>query len=325
MMSKKFHWGILGTGSIASKFATDLQNLPDADCYAVGSRSVESAKRFGGRFGSVKNYGSYEALMADPDVDAIYIATPHPFHKENTLACLAAGKPVLCEKPFAINSADSIEMVQQAREHGVFLMEAMWTRFLPVQVKVREWLADGMIGEPLSLVCDFGFRAGFNPGSRLFDPALGGGALLDVGIYTLSYASMVFGSQPERIQADATLGETGVDEQNAELLTYKNGAQAQLSSSIRVTTEQRVRISGTEGSITVPNFWHATEATLVKADGSTERATGESGYHFEAAEVMRCVREGKLENDVMPLDETIDIMRTMDAVRILIGLQYPME
>jgi predicted dehydrogenase len=324
-MKNTFRWGILGTGSIASKFATDLGRLPDAVCYAVGSRSIESAQRFGNRFDAVKNYGSYEALMADPEVDAIYIATPHPFHKENTLACLAAGKPVLCEKPFAINSADSIEMVQQARERGVFLMEAMWTRFLPVQMKVREWLADGMIGEPLSLVCDFGFRAGFNPKSRLFDPALGGGALLDVGIYTLSYASMVFGSQPERIQADATLGETGVDEQNAELLTYADGAQAQLTSAIRVTTEQRVRISGTEGSITVPDFWHATAATLVKADGSMENATGESGYHFEAAEVMRCVGDGRLESEEMPLDETIDIMRTMDAVRVLIGLKYPME
>ena len=324
-MSDIFKWGILGTGSIASKFATDLQHLPDAVCYAVGSRSLESAERFGNRFDAVKNHGSYEALMADPEVDAIYIATPHPFHKENTLACLAAGKPVLCEKPFAINSADSIEMVQAAREKSVFMMEAMWTRFLPVQVKVREWLAGGMIGEPLSLICDFGFRAGFNPKSRLFDPALGGGALLDVGIYTLSYASMVFGSQPEKIAADAFLGESGVDEQNAELFTYANGAQAQLSSAVRVTTAQQVRIAGSEGSITVPDFWHATEATLTKADGSTEKVTGESGYHFEAMEVMQCVRAGKLESDVMPLDETVDIMRTMDAVRVLIGLTYPME
>lgn len=324
-MTEKFRWGILGTGAIANKFATDLANLPDAMPYAVGSRTQESADGFGSKYGMLKAYGSYQALIEDPDVDAIYIATPHPFHKENALACLEGGKPVLCEKPFAINSADSIEMVSKAREKGVFMMEAMWTRFLPVQVQVQAWLKAGAIGTPLMLQCDFGFRAGFNPNSRLFDPALGGGALLDVGIYTISYASMVFGQQPAAILADAFLGETGVDEQNSEIFTYPNGAQALLSSAIRVTTGHSVRISGSEGAITMPNFWHATEATLVKADGSTETVTGETGYHFEAAEVAACVHAGKLESERLPLDETVEIMRTMDTVRSLIGLSYPME
>jgi predicted dehydrogenase len=324
-MPEKFRWGIIGTGAIANKFATDLGRLSDAECYAVGSRSQISADGFAEKYGMSKAYASYERLIADPGVDGIYIGTPHPFHKENTIACLENGKPVICEKPFAVNSADTIEMVSKAREKGVFLMEAMWSRFLPVQVQVQDWLTEGMIGKPMALHCDFGFRAGFNPAGRLFDPNLGGGALLDVGIYTISYASMVFGRQPESILAEAFIGETGVDEQNAEIFTYPNGEQAILSSAIRVSTDHRVRISGTDGSIVVPNFWHATEATLAKADGTTEKVIGESGYHFEAAEMMECVRAGKLESDRLPLNETVEIMRTMDSVRALIGLQYPME
>ena len=324
-MSETFRWGILGTGAIARKFVTDLEKLSNAEPYAVGSRAQASADDFAGQFGIQHAYGSYAALMQDSNVDAIYVATPHPFHKQNTLACLEAGKPVLCEKPFAVNSADAIEMVSKAREKGVFLMEAMWTRFLPVQVQVQEWIKAGKIGKPLALHCDFGFRAGFNPQSRLFDPALGGGALLDVGIYTISYASMVFGRQPETILADAFLGETGVDEQNSEIFIYPDGEQAVLTSAIRVSTAHRVRISGTEGAIEVPNFWHATEATLITADGSTEQASGEAGYQFEAAEVAECIQAGKLESERMSLDETVEIMRTMDTVRAMIELKYPME
>ena len=324
-MTEKFRWGIIATGAISNKFATDLANLHDAVPYAVGSRSQASADAFAKKYGMEKAYEGYDALIADPNVDAIYIGTPHPFHKENTISCLEGGKPVLCEKPFAINSADTIEMVSKARELGVFLMEAMWSRFLPVQVQVQKWLKTGAIGKPLDLHCDFGFRGNFDPKSRLFNPEMGGGALLDVGIYTISYASMVFGRQPESIKADAFISELGVDEQNAEIFTYPDGEQAVLSSGIRVSTEHRVRISGTEGSIMVPNFWHATEATLTKSDGTTEKVVGQSGYQFEADEVAQCVRAGKLESERMPLDETVEIMRTLDSVRAMVGLSYPME
>ncbi|MEE4195767.1 MAG: Gfo/Idh/MocA family oxidoreductase [Anaerolineae bacterium] len=324
-MTEKFKWGIIGTGAITNKFTADLANLPDAVPYAVGSRSQASADTFAEKFSMPKAYKGYEAVMADPDVDAIYIGTPHPFHKENTIACLEAGKPVLCEKPFAINSADAIEMVNKAREKGVFLMEAMWTRFLPVQLKVQEWLKKGEIGDVLSLTCDFGFRTDFNPEGRLFNPELGGGALLDVGIYTISYASMVFGQQPEKIHADAFLGKSGVDEQNAQIFTYADGQQAILSSAIRIATEHRARISGTQGSIVTPNFWHATEATITNTKGKSKTVTGEYGYQFEAAEVANCVKSGKLESDRMPLDETIAIMQTLDSIRAQIGLSYPME
>jgi predicted dehydrogenase len=315
----------LGTGTISSKFAADLANLPDARPYAVGSRTQESADAFARQFGMPKAYASYEALMADPEVDAIYIGTPHPFHKENTLACLSAGKPVLCEKPFAINSADAIEMVSKAREAGVFLMEAMWTRFLPVQVHVQQWLREGAIGKPLALYCDFGFQTDFDPHSRLFDPALGGGALLDVGIYPVSYASLVFQQQPASILADAYLGESGVDEQNAMVFTYTDGAQAMVSSAIRAITRQDVFISGTQGTILIPEFWHAAEASLTNANGKTKKVKGKAGYQFEAAEVAACVRAGKLESERMPLDETVEILRTMDSIRAKIGLRYPME
>ncbi len=324
-MKQEFRWGIIGTGAITNKFAADLANLPDAAPYAVASRSQASADQFAAKFGMPKAYQGYEAVMADPDVDAIYIGTPHPYHKENTIACLEAGKPVLCEKPFAINSADAIEMVNKAREKGVFLMEAMWTRFLPVQVQVQEWLKKGKIGDVLSLTCDFGFRTEFNPEGRLFNPELGGGALLDVGIYTISYASMVFGQQPEKIKADAFLGESGVDEQNAQLFTYAEGQQAILSSAIRIATEHRARISGTQGSIVIPNFWHATEATMTTNSGKSTTITGGSGYQFEADEVAKCVKAGKLESDRMPLDETIAIMQTLDSIRAQIGVSYPME
>ncbi|MCD6474986.1 MAG: Gfo/Idh/MocA family oxidoreductase [Anaerolineaceae bacterium] len=324
-MNEKFRWGILGTGAIAKKFAADLQNLPDAECFAVGSRKLETAKKFAKQFHMPIAHGSYADLIADEAVDAIYLATPHPFHIENTLACLEGGKPVLCEKPFAINAKEAATMISTARDKGVFLMEAMWSRFLPVNQKVREWLDEGLIGDPLYLMVDFGFKGTFNPVNRLYNPALGGGALLDVGIYTTSYASMVFQSQPMQIAAVGSMGKTGVDEQNSMLFTYENGAQALLRSAIRIQTEHKVRIEGTRGAIVVPDFWHATEATLSVGGKKPVTFTGESGYQFEAAEVMRCVRAGEVESKIMPLNETLAIMETMDVIRGQMGLTYPME
>ena len=324
-MEKKFRWGILGTGAIAKKFATDLQNLDDAECFAVGSRKMETAKEFAEQFHMPIAHGSYADLIADEAVDAIYLATPHPFHIENTLACLEGGKPVLCEKPFAINAKEAAIMISAARKKDVFLMEAMWSRFLPVNLKVREWLDEGLIGDPLYMMVDFGFKGPFNPVNRLFDPALGGGALLDVGIYTTSYASWVFKSQPEQITAVGIMGKTGVDEQNSMIFTYGNSAQALLRSAIRIQTEHKVRIEGTRGVIVVPDFWHATEATLTIDGEKPVTFTGESGYQFEAAEVMRCVRSGEVESKIMPLDETLSIMETMDVIREQMGLTYPME
>lgn len=328
-MTNRIRWGILGTGSIANKFATGLAILPDAELVAVGSRAQASADAFAATFKVPHRHASYEALAADPDVDVVYVATPHPLHHPNTLMCLEAGKAVLCEKPFAINAREADDMVSVARERRLFLMEAMWTRYLPVVVRVREWLAEGRIGKPRMVTADFGFRAGFNEESRLFDRAMGGGALLDVGIYPISLASMVFGRQPSRIAGFADLGKTGVDEQAAIVFAYDQGELANLYTAIRTTTPQEAVIMGEEGSIRIHSpFWYGTTATLTvngKDPETVELPYLGNGYTHEAMEVMRCLRAGALESPVMPLDETIALMKTLDAIRAQWGLTYPTD
>jgi predicted dehydrogenase len=327
-MTDKIRWGILGPGNIAKKFAKGLSVLPDAELVAVGSRTQENADAFGDQFDVPRRHASYEALAADPKVDVIYVATPHPFHKENTILCLEAGKAVLCEKPFAINAAEAKEMIALAREKKLFLMEAMWTRFLPIIVKVRELLAKGVIGEVQMLNADFCFRAEFDPKSRLLAPHLGGGALLDVGIYPISLASMVFGS-PSRVTSLAHLGETGVDERSAYLLGYDGGQLAILSAAIRTDSPREVTLMGTEGKIRIhPEWWCGTTLTL-SVEGQENKTIRlplkKNGYEYEAIEVNERLREGKLESDVMTLDESLSIMQTLDKIREPWGLTYPME
>lgn len=327
-MDKTIKWGILAPGNIAHQFARGLKVIPDAELLAVGSRSKERADKFADEFDVPRRYGSYADLVSDPDVDAIYVAPPHPFHKDCSILCLEAGKATLCEKPFAVNTQEVKEMIACARKSGQFLMEAMWTRFIPVMVKTRELIADGAIGEPLMLTADFGFRAGVNPEGRLFNLKLAGGGLLDVGVYTIAMAYMVFGGAPSEITSMAHIGETGVDDQAAIVLGYENGQQALLSCAVRVTTPQEARIMGTKGSIFIPSFWHATSAILSiagKEPESIEMPFKGNGYEYEAMEVMRCLREGKLESDVVPLDESVSVMETMDKLRAEWGLKYPME
>ena len=328
-MSDTIRWGILGSGSIAKKFATGLQVLPDAQIAAVGSRAQATADAFADEFNIPRRHASYEALAADPDIDAIYISTPHTFHSENSILCLDAGKAVLCEKPFALNAAQAARTIECARRNKVFLMEAMWTRFLPIWVQVRDWLASGAIGEIRMMSADFGFRAEWNPESRLLNPALGGGALLDVGVYTVSLASMIMGGAPEQIASLSHIGETGVDEQTALILGYSGGRLASLQSAVRTMTAHEATILGEDGRIRVPrHFWQGAEATLYR-DNDPEKTisaplTG-NGYNYQAAEVMQCLREGKLESEIMPLDETLSIMETLDAIRAQSGLVYPDE
>src|SRR5690606_18305558 len=284
-MAEKIRWGILGTGNIARQFARGLAVLPDAQLLAVGSRSQASADAFGDMFSVKRRYTSYEALANDPDIDAVYVGTPHVFHKENTLLCLRHGKAVLCEKPFAIHANEAQEMIDFAREHKVFLMEAMWTRYMPSFVHLRELLAQRVIGDVRMIHSDFGFRARFNPEHRLFKPELGGGALLDVGIYPVSLASMVLG-QPERIASLAHLGETGVDENTAMLLGYPDGALAVLSTAIRTSTPHVAILNGTEGRITIHSRWWVPSRMTVEIFGKEAREiempyTG-NGYNYEA-------------------------------------------
>lgn len=327
-MTAPIRWGILGCGNIARKFATGLQALDDAELVAVGSRTAGKADSFADEYGAGRRHASYEELSADPEVDAIYVATPHPMHRDNAILCLEAGKAVLCEKPFTVNATDAQAVVDVARRRGVFLMEAMWTRFLPVMVQVRQWLADGLIGEPRMVTADFGFRAGVNPQARLFNPVLAGGALLDVGIYPISFACMIFGPHPDRIASTATLGETGVDEQAGIVLGYPGGELAVATTAIRTSTPHEARILGTDGRILIdPSFWKS-ERVVLQAGGNEkvqELPLAGNGYNYEAAEVGRCLRAGELESPTMPLDETVAIIQVLDQIRAQWGLKYPME
>lgn len=326
-MTKHIRWGVLGTGNIARQFARGLQNLPDAELAAVGSRRFETAQTFAETFGG-RAYGSYEALAADPEVDAVYISTPHTLHAENSLLCLERGKAVLCEKPFALNAGEARRVIGAARAKKLFLMEAMWTRFFPLMTTLRELIGAGRIGEVRLLQADFGFRSVVDPAHRLYDPALGGGALLDVGVYPVSLASYVLGT-PTEVSSHAHLGETGVDEQAAIILKYDFGALALLSTAIRTATPQEALIMGTEGNIRLHTpWWQPQGLTITDANGDEETLSSplpHNGYAYEAAEVGHCLREGVLESPVMPLDETLAIMSTLDACRAQWGLRYPSE
>jgi predicted dehydrogenase len=325
----KIRWGILGTGNIAKQFARGLAVLPDVELIAVGSRSQANADAFGDEFDVPRRHASYAALADDADVNVVYVATPHHLHRENGRLCLQAGKAVLCEKPFAINATEAEEVVALARERHLFLMEAMWTRFLPLFVRVRQLLADGVIGDVRMVMADFGFRAPFDPQSRLLNPHLGGGALLDVGVYVISLASMVCGSPPSRISSMAHLGQTGVDEQAAMILGYDQGQLAVLSAAVRTNTPQQATLIGTEGQILIHTPWWKPDTLTLSVQGQGDKVIHLSfegnGYHYEAVEVMHCLRDGKTESAVMPLDETLTIMRTMDQIRAQWGLHYPME
>lgn len=328
-MSQTIRWGILGTGAIAHKFVEALGVVPDAEAVAVGSRAQHTADAFGDEFAVPRRHASYQALVEDPEVDAIYVSSPHPMHHDNTLLCLNADKAVLCEKPFALNAREAESMVQCARDRGLFLMEAMWTRYLPAIAQVRQWLAEDAIGEVRMMTADFGFRANFNPEGRLFNPELGGGALLDIGVYIISLASMVYGEQPARIAALADIGATGVDEQTTMAFRYGSGAIASLACAVRTDTPRDVRIQGTRGSIHIPAPFYDAQTATLNAGGEAPVTVRpdrvENGFKYEIEEVGRCLREGLLESPALPLDETLAIIRTLDAVRAEIGLKYPME
>ena len=327
-MSGKIRWGILGPGTISQKFATGLKAIPDAEIVAVGSRDLQRANIFADAFDIPHRHGNYVELTANSEVDVIYVATPHPFHKECAMLCLEAGKAVLCEKPLTVDAKQAQETIAYAREQKQFFMEAMWTRFIPVMVKVRAWLADGVIGEPRMLTADFGNwveLSAENLKGRLFTPELAGGALLDIGVYTVSLASMVFGT-PAEITSLAHIGKTGVDERAAILLGYDAGQIANLSCAITTRTSHEARIFGTKGAIHIPNFSRATSAMLEVIDEEPLRVEipfTANGYEYQAIEVINCLRKGKLESDVMPLDESLSIIKTMDVVRAQWGLEYP--
>jgi predicted dehydrogenase len=325
---KEYRWGILGTGAIARQFERGLRSLPEAEVLAVGSRSEASAAEFADKRNIPRRHAGYAGLASDPEVDVVYIATPHPFHAENTTLCLEAGKPVICEKPFCVNAAEAERVVGLAREKGLFLMEGMWTRFFPLMEEVRRLVSTGVLGEVRMLNVDFGFRADPDLASRLFAPGLGGGALLDVGVYCVSFASMVLGP-PSGSVGIPHLGDTGVDEQASIILEHEGGRLANLSVGIRTTTPQEATIMGTEGYVRIHHPWWRPHSMTISRPGEEDETieapvTG-NGFNYEAAEVMRCLEAGKTESNIMPLDETISVLRTMDGIREAWGLRYPGE
>jgi len=325
-MSSKIRWGILGTGHIANTFATAIASLDDAVVQAVGSRSQESADKFADAYGIPNRHETYEALASDPEVDAVYIATLNSLHQDNTILCLEAGKSVLCEKPFTINRAQAEKVIAVARKEKRFLMEAMWTRFMPALRQAMDWIDEGHIGEVRMVQANFGFRYDAAP---LFDPELGGGSLLDVGIYPITLAHMAFRQAPTQIRSLPYLGRNGVDEQAAYILGYDGGGLALLGSAIQTKSPYDGYIMGTDGMIVIhDSFWNASKVSLERPEQETitkEFPLHCNGYEYEAMEVHRCLREGKLESDIMPLQTTLDIMEVMDNIRLQWGLRYPME
>jgi predicted dehydrogenase len=326
-MQKKIKWGIMGPGRIAHKFAESVKCIEDAEITAVASRSIERALEFAKEYGISRAYGSYIDMASDPDIDIIYVATPHPAHFGCALLCLKAGKAVLCEKPFTLNSPETKILIQKAGASKLFLMEAMWMRYLLAIVKVRELLAQGAIGEIRMVKADFGNRIPWDPSGRLLNPELGGGALLDVGIYPVSFASMVLGDSPTKVTGVAHLGETGVDEQFSAVLGYEAGRIAALSGAVRTSLSNEARIIGTDGYIRVPDFWRASSLELAQ-NSKTEKFEipfRSTGYIHEAEEAMYCLREGLTESSIMPLDESLKIMKILDTLRKQWGLKYPSE
>lgn len=327
-MKEVIRWGILGTGNIATSFANGLVTMPDAQLAAVGSRKQSSADAYGDRFNIPRRYASYEELAHDPEIDVVYIATPHTLHLENMLLCFEAGKPVLCEKPFTINAAQARQAIAQARKQELFAMEATWMRFTPLIAKLRRMLADNQVGDIRMVTADFGIRVEFDPNFRLFNPKLGGGGMLDVGIYPLSLAQMILGT-PSKVTGVAELGQTGVDEQSAFVLGYAGGQLAVLHSAIRTETPQEATIVGTEGWIRIHSPWWMPQAMTIHKPGADpvqmDIPFTTDGYTYEAAEVHRALRTGKLESEQMPLDETVAILDTMDTLRRQWGMHYPME
>ena len=324
----KIRWGILGTGQIAGEFAKALHDTPGAVLAAVASRSLEQARAFGAKYQVDTCYGNYRELADANTVDAIYIATPHPMHAANAMLALQGGKAVLCEKPFTINRREAQQVVELARAKGLFLMEAMWSRFLPSCTEIKRLIASGAIGTVHQLSADFGFRSTVDPAHRLHNRDLGGGALLDLGIYPLSLASDLLGPIVS-VQAQAELGPTGTDVQTAFTLKHQCGAIAVGTCSLIARTPGELIVSGERGYIRMNAPFHMAQSlTVVQSDGSSRQIDTPflgNGYPHQVIETMRCMRDGLIESPRMPHAETLALMGWLDTMRAQIGLGYPAD
>lgn len=330
-MSKKIRWGILGAGRIAQKFASDLTLVNDATLHAIASRSKVNAALFAGLYPAALQYDNYENLAQNPDIDVIYVATPHGLHYEHTLLCLRNGKAVLCEKAFALNTRQARAMITEARAQQLFLMEALWSKFTPSWQKMMELIRNGQLGEIKNVLINFGFIPTLPVAGRIFSPDLGGGTLLDIGIYNLFYALSALG-KPDHIEANMTPAPTGVDEQCAVLLRYHNGAMAQLFSSYSTHLATEADISGNKGRIRLTHRFYTPGTTIEfypgRADSKTHipvEPTAGFGYHYEARHVNDCLHEGLTESPVMTHADTLLLMEIMDEIREKAGIRYPAD
>jgi predicted dehydrogenase len=328
MTNNKYNWAILGTGKIASIFASDLKLLPNANLYAVGSRSIGLAKEFASKHVFQKAYGSYEELVADPAVDIVYVASPHVKHYGNSLLCLNNGKAVLCEKPVAMNEQQFRMMIDSAKKNKVFFMEALWTRFIPSFIKCKELIEEGAIGDIKLIESDFCFKAIYDIEGRLFNPLLGGGALLDIGIYPVFLALQLSG-KPISIKAFALKADTGVDSACSMLFKHSDNALSVLFCSLINDGQTEAFIHGTEGTIHIKSMWHMSSVVDLIREGEEtvhfQFIKPGIGYQYEATEVMKCLDEGKIESSIFSWQNSLDLISTLDAIRKEAGISYPKE
>lgn len=327
-MTKTINWGILGPGKIAKGFVSSFLKIHDAKLYAVASRDEEKAKAFAREYNIEKFYGSYEDLVNDPAVDVVYIATPHAFHAEQALLCLNHKKAVLCEKPLTLNHALAAEMVAVSRKNNTFLMEAMWTRFFPTTIKASELIQKGLIGVVKYVRADFGFHAPYDPKGRLFDLALGGGAMLDVGVYPLFLSLFLLG-KPAEIKSFAQLSKSGIDKMTAALLFYESGAIADIFSSVVADTSKTAEIVGTAGTITIHAPWYKGSSLTLKPNNGQEKIYDlpyeGTGFEFQIREVMHCLQTNKKESKLMPLDFSLMMAEVSDEIRRQCGVRYSVD
>lgn len=325
---KTYNWGIIGAGNIAGKFAEDLMLLPAARLKAVASRSAERAAGFAEKFNIPDAYGSWEELSEDAAIDIVYVATHHPFHYENTMDCLKAGKAVLCEKPFTMNKEELERLVNVARENKVFLMEAIWTRFLPSTRRVLEIAESSELGKLENIYADFGFRLEFDPGHRLYDPEKGGGALLDIGIYPVFISSLMAGP-PEVISAKARFAPSGTDHSCNMIFEQDGGIVSSLNCTLNNHSPVEATMLFEEGYIRMES-WFLTPGPISvhRKDKDPERIEFPEpghGYHYEAAEVMRCLDEGLTESPLLTLDFSMGLMDTLDRIRRECDIRYAQD
>ncbi len=321
---KKINWGIIGLGKIANKFTEGLTNVENAEIYGVASRSKENAISFAKEYNATVAYGSYKQLMQDEKVDVIYIATPHVFHHELTMECIRNGKAVLCEKPFAMNITQAKEMIELSRSKNVFLMEALWTRFLPHFKFINEKIQSGDLGKIRFINADFGFMAEYDRSKRLFNKELGGGSLLDIGIYPVFMAYSLLG-KPDKIEAKAEFTETNVDASCDIRFSYPDGVKAELFSTLLENTPTTAEIELEKGTIFLNSRFHEPTSVKITSEGKEETfefGVETKGYNFEAEHVTRMLQEGKTESNIWNLDKTHDLMELLDAIREKINLKY---